>query len=265
MKRPRKEQRIKKKQDEYESDDDEETAPLEDQEGEGDAMIEDALEDVAEEAEAKEIPKNQSKLAYAMSRILGGDAVLAAAEAEEDSDEKPKPNKLRKENPILSRHKNIEVALDDQKLEEKAKRLLSKEKKIKTLDVARVKREDLIATNDLEKRLKKVSTRGVVKLFNAIRVAQKSVESVKSDGVQKNSAKLAALSQGGFMQMIKEPDVAKPSSSKAAAAALLKTEAKGKSAKAAAPADGGGVPWINDEFMLNPAVSAERAWDMDSD
>ncbi|KAJ3025184.1 UNVERIFIED_CONTAM: hypothetical protein HDU68_007383 [Siphonaria sp. JEL0065] len=285
MKPTRKQLKLKRKQDEYESDSGSEDGvdPVrQDVEGEGEGSSdgddirahEDEEQDAAtadqdddNDLDPDAPSKKQTKLAYAMARILG--SALTPLQQDSQEVEKPKAKKQKKENPILSKHKSIEVSLDDQKLEEKAKRLINKEKKVKLVDVARIKREDLVAVNDLEKRLKKVATRGVVKLFNAIRVAQKSVEAVKSDGVQKHSAKLTALSQGGFMQMIKEGDskkkeekgAKKPDST--AAATTLKT---------VGTAGGGGVPWIDDDFMLkNPSGGAsggggtDKAWDMDSD
>ncbi|KAJ3235940.1 hypothetical protein HDU81_011311 [Chytriomyces hyalinus] len=205
-----------------------------------------AQPDAEDDAGVDESTK-QTKLAYAMARILG-DSI--------STDGGQKLKRAKKEKPILSKHKSIEATIDDQKLEDKAKKLISKEKKMKALDVARIRPEDVIAANDLEKKLKKVATRGVVKLFNAIRVAQKSVEGVKADGIQKNNTKLPSLSQGGFMQMIKEPSTAKQSSNSQTAI----KDSKGEQAS------GGGVPWIEDGFMMKESTAAgAKSWDMDSD
>ncbi|ORY46532.1 hypothetical protein BCR33DRAFT_736700 [Rhizoclosmatium globosum] len=267
----------KRKAQEYESDDDEvvqedeqEVARTDEVDEADDADEQDDDEvnnnddeqqiDNDQDAESEDPSKKQTKLAYAMSRILGS-ALLEEQDDSTQNEPKPKKQKLeRRHNPILSKHKSIETALDDAKLEEKAKKLISKEKKVKTIDVARIKPEELIAVNELEKRLKKVATRGVVKLFNAIRVAQKSVESVKAEGgVLKNAAK---LSQGGFMQMIKESSV-KPATTSAAATSKAKASVDTKTKETAAPKGGGGVPWIDDGFMMKNA--GEKAWDEDSD
>ncbi|KAJ3243696.1 hypothetical protein HDU78_000223 [Chytriomyces hyalinus] len=218
-----------------------------DEAGEDTAPV--AKPDAEDDAGADESTK-QTKLAYAMARILG-DSIAT------DADQKVK--RAKKEKPILSKHKSIEATIDDQKLEDKAKKLISKEKKMKALDVARIRPEDVVAANDLEKKLKKVATRGVVKLFNAIRVAQKSVEGVKADGIQKNNTKLPSLSQGGFMQMIKEPSTSKQSSKDSVSKTSSKLS-KGESAS------GGGVPWIDDGFMMKESTGAgAKSWDMDSD
>ncbi|KAJ3294098.1 hypothetical protein HDU79_011457 [Rhizoclosmatium sp. JEL0117] len=285
----------KRKAQEYESDDDEVVQEDEQEVAKDDDEVDEANDaeeqdddevnnnddeqqiDNDQDAESEDPSKKQTKLAYAMSRILGS-ALLEEQDDSTQNEPKPKKQKLVKEarsllppyphssdtlptqNPILSKHKSIETALDDAKLEEKAKKLISKEKKVKTIDVARIKPEELIAVNELEKRLKKVATRGVVKLFNAIRVAQKSVESVKAEGgVLKNAAK---LSQGGFMQMIKESSV-KPAATSAAATSKAKASVDTKTKETAAPKGGGGVPWIDDGFMMKNA--GEKAWDEDSD
>ncbi|KAJ3343412.1 hypothetical protein HDU83_005684 [Entophlyctis luteolus] len=216
-----------------------------------------------------------SKLAYAMARIL---APAAPASVSADVSDARAPKRV-KENPILSKQRSIEAEIDDAKLEEKAKRLLSKEKKLRLVDVARIKLDDLVATNEQEKKLKKVATRGVVKLFNAIRAAQKTVEEVKADGVLKNQAKLPALTQSGFMQMIKElepatkdakSNAAKPSADSKPSRRTPKGNEKEKPAAVAASAGagGGGVPWVRDEFMMTAGQDGKanaKSWDLDSD
>ncbi|KAI9336809.1 hypothetical protein BDR26DRAFT_864661 [Obelidium mucronatum] len=293
MKHPskKKHQKLKRKQQEYESDsnneeeeEDDNVAAVvdedqEDQEDQDEVANEDSNDDDDnnnnnDDDDNDDAPsKKQTKLAYAMTRILGSHVLEQQQEQLEQQTtiEKPKQKKQKIENPILSKHKSIEVSLDDQKLEEKAKRILSSEKKLKTVDVARVKREDLVFVNDLEKRLRKVATRGVVKLFNAIRVAQKTVESVKADGVQKNADKISALSKGGFMQMIKESSTSAATASTTATTTATSTKSlKSETKSAPKKAAGGSVPWINDDFMMQPPAkssggNADKSWDMDSD
>ena len=61
--------------------------------------------------------------------------------------------------PILAQQKSIERAIDEEKLEAKARKSLAAEKKQRT-EVSRKMPES--ATNEFEKRLKKVATRGGV-------------------------------------------------------------------------------------------------------
>ncbi|KAI8608454.1 hypothetical protein BC830DRAFT_1155188 [Chytriomyces sp. MP71] len=109
------------------------------------------------------IEKRQSKLASAMARILGDVAENKAEQQKQEGNESAKKAKRSRkvdEKPILSKHKNIEAQIDDQKLEDKAKKQISRERKLKALDVARVKPDDFVFANDLEKKLKKIATKG---------------------------------------------------------------------------------------------------------
>jgi hypothetical protein len=85
--------------------------------------------------------------------------------------------------PILSKKKHIEKELDDVKLSEKAKKLISARKRIK-FDSAHVIPDH--STMDYEKSLRKTATHGVVELFNALAAAQKTAQQIASEGVQKN-------------------------------------------------------------------------------
>lgn len=86
-----------------------------------------------------------------------------------------------RKDPILVRSKRELKKFDDEKLEQKAKRLLLNEKK-KKLTANRNK--ELLPTDDRtarqvldhEKKLKKTAQRGVIKLFNAILMTQSSTE-----------------------------------------------------------------------------------------
>ena len=79
--------------------------------------------------------------------------------------EKPEETKT----PILANLKSIERRLELEKREEKIRKALSKEKKTKAERGHVLPSSALMET---EKRLRKIATRGVVKLFNAIRQAQ---------------------------------------------------------------------------------------------
>ncbi|CAG8758995.1 5188_t:CDS:2, partial [Dentiscutata heterogama] len=82
--------------------------------------------------------------------------------------------------PILSRSKGIERRIDDAKLEYRARKAINIEKK-KLADKDRIKVD--FTTMDTERKLRKIATRGVVQLFNAIHISQKIVDnSVKEAG-----------------------------------------------------------------------------------
>ncbi|KAJ3328370.1 hypothetical protein HDU76_010098 [Blyttiomyces sp. JEL0837] len=183
---------------------------------------------------------------------------------------KPATTGKETEKPILAQQRSLERAIDDHKLELKAKKALSSEKKQK-FEIGRSKPES--ATNDSEKRLRKIATRGVVKLFNAIRAAQKTVEYTKSEGIQKNSKKAPTLSKGSFLQMIRES--ASTSTDKPSTASETTSQTKGSTSTGKkntnTNTDGtekSSVPWANDDFMMQPgggAVDIGKAWDLDSD
>lgn len=94
-------------------------------------------------------------------------------------------NTSESKRPVLSLKRKFETELDDQKLLVKAKKLLQTNKKV-TQDQGRVYPD--YSTLEYEKTLRKTSTKGVVQLFNALRAAQKSVQELESEGIQKNVA-----------------------------------------------------------------------------
>ncbi|CAG8702684.1 7680_t:CDS:10, partial [Funneliformis caledonium] len=84
------------------------------------------------------------------------------------------------ESPILSRSKDIERRINEAKLEYRARRAINMEKK-------KLASKDRVKTNltsiDYEWKLRKLATRGVVQLFNAIRKSQKVTDdAVKAAG-----------------------------------------------------------------------------------
>ncbi|CAO3653526.1 unnamed protein product [Mucor hiemalis] len=83
------------------------------------------------------------------------------------------PKKYNKRQPILARSKGLERKLEDEKLDYKARKIMSAEKKA-LKEKGRIIPD--FTTFEYEKRLRKVATRGVVKLFNAIRTQQKVTE-----------------------------------------------------------------------------------------
>ncbi|KAG2219226.1 hypothetical protein INT45_004586 [Circinella minor] len=110
--------------------------------------------------------------------------------------------------PIMARSKGTERKIEDEKLEYKARKLLTAEKK------AQKERGRVIpdyTTFDYEKRLRKVATRGVVKLFNAIRTQQKATEVAVTKVSEKHKASSAiekarnvsTMSKSNFLDLLK--------------------------------------------------------------
>ncbi|KAI8331942.1 Rrp15p-domain-containing protein [Chlamydoabsidia padenii] len=115
--------------------------------------------------------------------------------------------------PILARSKGTERKLEDEKLEYKTRKMLAAEKK-KLKSQGRVIPD--FTSFEYEKRLRKVSTRGVVKLFNAIRTQQKVTEvaveqATASKGTQiaKEKAKnVSTMSKSNFLDLLKTGNTA---------------------------------------------------------
>ncbi|KAI7847871.1 Rrp15p-domain-containing protein [Circinella umbellata] len=110
--------------------------------------------------------------------------------------------------PIMARSKGTERKIEDEKLEYKARKLLTAEKK------AQKERGRVIpdyTTFDYEKRLRKVATRGVVKLFNAIRTQQKATEVAVTKVSEKHKAtsaiekarNVSTMSKSNFLDLLK--------------------------------------------------------------
>ncbi|KAJ3415970.1 hypothetical protein HDV05_003567 [Chytridiales sp. JEL 0842] len=191
--------------------------------------------------------QGRTKLASAMGRILS----------------KPLGKGASAEKPILAQHKGIEKELDEKKLEAKAKKALAGEKKAK-FEVGRIKPE--APSDDFEKRLRKVATRGVVKLFNAISAAQKTADAVKANGVQKNAKLAPKLSKGSFLELVKSTTSAKEESSTPVVNSSKKAEkAPSSKPKETASASSDQVPWIKDDYYLQAGAESKSHWDLDSD
>ncbi|KAJ1555591.1 hypothetical protein HK405_015944 [Cladochytrium tenue] len=222
----------------------------------------------------------QTKLASAMARILGSSSGVGDAAASVPTAEAPTSvatAELRR--PILSKRPGVERRLDEDKLEARAARLLAAERKRRREGMAHVALAS--ATDDFEKRLRRVATRGVVKLFNAIRTAQKSADVVMEGTVQVNAAKVPAASRTSFLQMIRESAGARAPGATQAAPLLSSTAhqqqpapaATGGSTGAANAETGASVAWARDDFMEKEAEGAVAAaaaggagaWDLDSD
>ncbi len=109
---------------------------------------------------------------------------------------------------ILIQSKGIERKLDQAILDEKAQRILKHEKR-KLKELGHVSKEkDIIVTNyDYEKKLKKVATKGVVQLFNAISQHQiaknKHGHNTTVNISDQKKVELARLSNNAFLDLLK--------------------------------------------------------------
>ncbi|KAF3935260.1 hypothetical protein ABW19_dt0203644 [Dactylella cylindrospora] len=122
-----------------------------------------------------------------------------------------------RKDPVLIRSKRSAHQIDDGKLEAKAKRLLSQQKK-EALEKGRIK--DVVPKDDVsgeevkramerEKALRKIAQRGVIKLFNAVRAAQvKGEEAARESktkgtiGIDSRKQAVTEVSKENFLDMI---------------------------------------------------------------
>ncbi|KAF9434275.1 hypothetical protein BGZ76_008274 [Entomortierella beljakovae] len=163
-------------EDERESDDDEESD-------------DDDLEGIsAKSANGKKSSKKHSEdsMAEAMSKILG--STLRKADANM---------------PILARSRGAERKIEEEKMEAKAKRAITNERR-RLANKDRVKPD--YTGMEYEKKLRKVATRGVVQLFNAIKVQQKATDDLteKARPITTNDKdKVANLTKSSFLDLLK--------------------------------------------------------------
>ncbi|KAF9903412.1 hypothetical protein BX616_001638 [Lobosporangium transversale] len=128
----------------------------------------------------------EENMAEAMSRILG--STLRKADAS---------------TPILAKSRGVERKLEEEKMEAKARRAITNEKK-RLASKDRVKPD--YTGMEYEKKLRKVATRGVVQLFNAIKAQQKVTEDLteKARPITTNAKdKVANLTKTSFLDLLK--------------------------------------------------------------
>lgn len=181
-------------QEKYESDSDSDRAEdIEMNEVSDEDSLEESSEEESDDTEKPKQPKKFSTEAFseAMTKIL--------ASSLKGSDKKQ---------PILARSKGIERKIEDEKLDYKARKILSAEKK-KLRDTGRIIPD--FTGYEYEKRLRKVATRGVVKLFNAVRTQQKLTEvavqnasETRKTAVAIEKAKnVSTMSKSSFLELLK--------------------------------------------------------------
>lgn len=59
-------------------------------------------------------------------------------------------------------------------------------------------------STDYERQLKKLATKGVVQLFNALRQAQKTAAEVEAEGIQKNASEVPLVSKEAFLKSLQK-------------------------------------------------------------
>jgi hypothetical protein len=126
------------------------------------------------------------------------------------------PTSVRSD-PVLSRSKIVADSAADlanERLERNAKAKLRQERKLdlekgRVKDVLGVESGEAGETAELEKRLRKIAQRGVVKLFNAVRAAQvKGDEAAREErkkgtvGVGQREEKINEVSKQSFLELI---------------------------------------------------------------
>ncbi|KAF9428551.1 hypothetical protein BGZ94_001990 [Podila epigama] len=166
-------------EDERESSDEESSDEKEDSDA-------DDLEGVS--AAVKKVSKKHTEenMAEAMSKILGSSLRKADANT-----------------PILAKSRGTERKLEEEKMELKARKAIANEKK-RLANKDRVKPD--YTGMEYEKKLRKVATRGVVQLFNAIKAQQKATDdlSEKVKPITTNSKdKVANLTKASFLDLLK--------------------------------------------------------------
>jgi len=128
----------------------------------------------------------EENMAEAMSKILGSSLRKADAST-----------------PILARSRGAERKIEEEKMEAKARKAISNEKK-RLANRDRVKPD--YTGMEYEKKLRKVATRGVVQLFNAIKAQQKVTDDLteKVRPITTNSKdKVANLTKASFLDLLK--------------------------------------------------------------
>jgi hypothetical protein len=116
--------------------------------------------------------------------------------------------------PILAKRRAVERKIQDEKLENRARKLVRRELR-EARDAAHIVPD--MSTANAEKTLRKVATRGVVQLFNAVNThqvnkekAEKAVQAAKeakrakpTSVKEKTSEDVKALSKASFLELLK--------------------------------------------------------------
>ncbi|NXS54076.1 RRP15 protein, partial [Brachypteracias leptosomus] len=156
---------------------------------------------------------------------------------------------------ILAKNKRLEKEKEKEKQERLEKRM-KLDKKREWEMMCRVK-PDVVKDREKERNLQRIATRGVVQLFNAVRMHQKNVdEKVKKAGSsERQRAKLlSSVSKKDFINVLRNMEGAKGSNSAGKATKSKQGEVKSEE----------GPEWniLRDDFMMGASM---KDWDKESD
>ncbi|XP_071595779.1 RRP15-like protein [Heliangelus exortis] len=157
---------------------------------------------------------------------------------------------------ILAKNKKLEKGREKEKQERREKRM-KLHKKQEWEMMCRVK-PDVVKDRDKERNLQRIATRGVVQLFNAVRMHQKNVdEKVKKAGSsdRQRAKLLSSVSKKDFIDVLRNMEGDKGSKNTAVRAGKRKKgEVKSEE----------GPEWkiLRDDFMMGASM---KDWDKESD
>ncbi|ORX64163.1 Rrp15p-domain-containing protein [Anaeromyces robustus] len=146
------------------------------------------------------------------------------------------------EKPILAKAKEIEQKIEDEKLDYKARKAITAERK-------KLEEKDRVipdyTTFEYEKKLRKLATRGVVKLFNAIKTAQEKSNEVHT--LVTNKKPKVEVAKKSFMDMLQESN-------------KRKTETNEKTSNKKENSDSKEPAWnvFSDSYGMNASI---KDWD----
>ncbi|XP_039916485.1 RRP15-like protein [Hirundo rustica] len=157
---------------------------------------------------------------------------------------------------ILAKNKTLEKEREKKKQERQEKKMRL-EKKREWEMMCRVK-PDVVKDREKERNLQRIATRGVVQLFNAVRMHQKKMEEEvkKAGSSERKRAKLmSSVSKRDFIDVLRNMDGAKGGKNPAGKATKSK-QGEVKSEE--------GPEWniLRDDFMMGASM---KDWDKESD
>jgi len=174
--------------------------------------------------------------------------------------------------PILARRQSLERKIAEVQAEEREQVEVARAKRALRSQAHLTLRSSEVTTNPvLETMLKKVATKGVVALFNAVRTAQRDQQPDGGDAKLAKRRKLASASEEAPAAQSKDSFLDVIRRGTGAAAAQSGRAQQGRSAPGADDVGGvgaaGRASFLRDDFMLNRnrAKDWERAVDEDED
>ncbi|XP_064565209.1 RRP15-like protein [Zonotrichia leucophrys gambelii] len=152
---------------------------------------------------------------------------------------------------ILAKNKSLEKEREKKKQEREEKKMRL-DKKREWEMMCRVK-PDVVKDREKERNLQRIATRGVVQLFNAVRMHQKKMEEEvkKAGGSERKRAKLmSSVSKRDFIDVLRNMEGAKGTKAAKSKQGEVKSEE--------------GPEWniLRDDFMMGASM---KDWDKESD